>query len=198
MHCRNNMYKSFLLSKIHKWNIVYTERFLLEVLEEGERLLFLMWVVGLKENENFSKLQEKLVCHPEWTQLFLPSPSFYSWERLTKSTENLGIGRQRLRAIAFLYPACYITDHGIQVTHPSAALSEVECQPLKSACCRTLLAPGANLVAHAGVPWAGSQESIPRHTHAVKSGSVAFPHGLVLHLETRPKNSCWAPALKYF
>lgn len=114
------------------------------------------------------------------------------------STENLGIGRQWLHAIAFLYPACYITDHGIQVTHPSAALSEVECQPLKSACCRTLLAPGANLVAHAGVPWAGSQESVPRHTHAVKSGSVAFPHGLVLHLETRPKNSCWAPALKYF
>lgn len=59
------MYKSFLLNKIHKWNIVYTERFLLEVLEEGERLLFLMWVVGLKENENFSNLQEKLVCCPE-------------------------------------------------------------------------------------------------------------------------------------
>lgn len=26
---------------------------------------FLMWVVELKENENFSNLEEKLVCHPE-------------------------------------------------------------------------------------------------------------------------------------
>lgn len=54
------------------------------------------------------------------------------------------------------------------------ALSEVERQPLKPARCRTLLQPGANLVAHAGAPRAGSQESVPRRTRARKRGIHAW------------------------
>lgn len=108
--------------------------------------------------------------HSCYQQLFLPSPSFCSWERLTKSSENLGYGTPGFHAATFQYPASYIKDHGTQITLPSVALSGVEWQPLKSARCITLLQPGANLVAHAGAPWARTQERVPHHTHRVKPG----------------------------
>lgn len=132
--------------------------------------------------------------HLCYQQLFLPSPSFCGWGRLTKYPENLGFGRQGLHAETFQYPASYRTDHGISITLPSVPLSELERQPVKPARCRTLLQPGANAVAHAGHPGRAARRASPG-THTPGSAALAR---LSAHLETRPSNSCWAPALKYF
>lgn len=122
-----------------------------------------------------SPIWKKNLCailneHSCYQQLFLPSPSFCSWEMLTESAANLGFGRQGLCAITFQYSASHITDHGKQIIPSSVALPEVGQQPPKSARCRILLQPGANWAACAGAGRAGSQESIPLHTHSGESG----------------------------
>lgn len=67
-----------------------------------------MWAIQLIENENFTNLEKKLFAIPSkctrYQRLFLPIPSFYGYQRLTKSTEKLGFGSQWLRTM-FQYAA---------------------------------------------------------------------------------------------